>query len=253
MIRMGIRPIADVPVALSEAPAQRPVESILPEAASSTGRQAPPTMIEESFRTLRTNLLLRRESDTRTFVITSALPGEGKSTIAANLACSLAAMRKRVLLIDADLRRSAAHRFFDIPNTEGLSDVLRGAAAAEQVWQETRHGPIVLTSGPTQADPQTLLESRHLASLMARVRDQFDLVLVDSAPVLAVADTTLVVPHVDAVVLVVRYAVVSESEAALAIDRLRAGHGKVLGCVLSQVTDSDEIFHTYARQYVQSA
>jgi capsular exopolysaccharide synthesis family protein len=249
MIRLGVPPIAETSAVPESKPT--PIETVLPDAARS-GRQGAPSMFEESFRTLRTNLLLRRDSETRAFVITSAMPGEGKSTIAANLACSLAAMRKRVLLIDADLRRSSAHRFFELPNTRGLSDVLRGTISAEQAWQETSHGPIVLTSGPTPSDPQSLLESRHLASLMARVRDQFDLVLVDSAPVLAVADTTLVVPHVDAVVLVVRYAVVSESEAALAVERLRAGKGKLLGCVLSQVTDSDEVFHTYASQYVKS-
>jgi polysaccharide biosynthesis transport protein len=250
MIRLGVPSIAESSVAVSEStPAAVP--AVVPRA--SDARFAAPSLFEESFRTLRTNLLLRRDSDTRTFVITSATPGEGKSTIAANLACSLAGMRKRVLLVDADMRRPSAHRFFGIANTSGLCDVLRGSVPPEQVWQETSHGPIVLTSGEPPADPQSLLETRHLANLMARMRDQFDLVLVDSAPVLAVADTTLVVPHVDGALLVVRFGVVSETEAALAVERLRAGKGKVLGCVLSQVTDSDEVFHTYARRYIQSA
>lgn len=249
MMRVGAQTGTESPVTLSGTPA--PTRALVYDAVRPSERPANTTMIEESFRTLRTNLLLRRESNARTFVVTSAMPGEGKSTIVSNLACSIAAMRKRVLVIDADLRRSSVHRFFGLSNSRGLADVLRGADA-DQIWEVTRHGPFVLTSGPTPSDPQTLLESRHLASLMARVRDQFDVVLVDSAPVLAVADTTLVVPHVDAAVLVLRHGVVTESEAALAVERLQGGRGKVLGCVMSQVTDSDEVFHTYASQYVQS-
>jgi capsular exopolysaccharide synthesis family protein len=207
--------------------------------------------MEESFRTLRTNLLIRRESDTRTFVFTSARPGEGKSTITANLACSLSALRKRILLIDADLRRSAALKLFAVPNATGLADVLKGTAAAEEVWQETSRGPVVLTSGPSPSDPQTLFESDRFARLMSDVRRQFDFVLIDSAPLLAVADTTLMVPHVDAAVLILRYGTVSEREASLALDRLRAAHGNVIGCVLSQVTETDDSFHSYASEYVK--
>ena len=146
MIRLSIPPIAESSVAVSTSePAA--VDMVLPR--TTNGRTQAPSMFEESFRTLRTNLLLRHDSDTRAFVITSATPGEGKSTIAANLACSLAATHKRILLIDADLRRPAAHRFFELSNGRGLCDVLRGSAPAEQVWQKCAHGPTVLTSGPT--------------------------------------------------------------------------------------------------------
>jgi capsular exopolysaccharide synthesis family protein len=255
MIRLRVAPIVEAAGVFAQ-PRRDVTESVRPAAPVTSRTQAHPTtiaMIEEAFRTLRTNLLLRRDSEMRTFVITSARPGEGKSTVAANLACALAAFRKRVLLIDADLRRSSAHRFFGIDNSRGLNDVLRGTAKPEDVWQETRQGPMVLTSRPGREDPQILLESHHFARLMARVRDQFDFVLVDSAPVLAVADTMIVVPHVDAAVLVVRHGVVSESEAALTVDRLQAASGKVIGCVLSHVSDSEGIFHTYGRHYVQSS
>lgn len=249
MIRLGATQVADSPVGMrDEQPV--PVEAVVPRAVSRRD-DAAPTMMEESFRTLRTNLLIRRESDTRTFVFTSAMPGEGKSTITANLACSLAALRKRVLLIDADLRRSVAHRLFALPNGKGLADVLQGSAVAGAVWQETSQGPLVLTSGTTPEDPQTLFESDQFARLMTEVRRQFDFVLIDSAPLLAVADTTLMVPHVDAAVLVLRYGAVSEREASLAVERLRAARGNVIGCVLSQVTDTDDSFHSYASDYVR--
>lgn len=248
MIRLGATHITDAPAAVrDESPVK--VEPVRARTAAAPG-DASPTLMEESFRTLRTNLLLRRESDTRTFVFTSAMPSEGKSTITANLACSLAALHKRVLLIDADLRRSAAHRFFGVTNTVGLVDVLQGRVAASDAWQETSQGPFVLTSGPATSDPQTLFESDQFSRLMSEVRRQFDFVLIDSAPLLAVADTTLMVPHVDAAILVLRYGAVSERDATLALDRLQAARGKVIGCVLSQVTEADDAFHSYASEYV---
>jgi len=252
MIRLGTTSIADSPAGVRNEEQPARVETVLARA-TAVPEYTAPTMMEESFRTLRTNLLLRRESDTRTFVLTSAMPGEGKSTITANLACSLAALHKRVLVIDADLRRAAAHRLFGLPNTCGLADVLRGTVAADAVWQETTRGPGVLTSGPAQADPQTLFESEHFAALMRDVRRQFDFVLIDSAPLFAVADTTLMVPHVDAAILVLRYGAVSEHEASLALERLRAAHAKVMGCVLSQVTETDDSFHSYASDYLKNS
>jgi len=251
MIRLSIPGTTGSLVAVRD-PAPAGPETTVPAVLSGVKAAPYPSLIEESFRTLRTNLLLRCGEDARTFLLTSAMPGEGKSTIAANLARSLCGMRKRVLLIDADLRRSTAHRFFGISNTRGLADVLKGAATPEQVWQETRQGPIVLTSGPVPADPQTLFQSEFFAQLIHDVRDQFDLVLVDSPPLLAVADTTLMVPHVDGTVLVLRYAHVTETEAVRALERLRAAKDNVIGCVLSKVTETEDMFHSYASDYVKS-
>lgn len=206
------------------------------------------TLAEESFRTLRSNLLLHT-GGARTVVLTSATPSEGKSTIAVNLACALAAARRSVLLVDADLRRPSIHRFFQLSNTPGLADVLKGRVTAEDAWQVTPQGPTVLTSGGTPSDPQTLLGSGALESFLAAARKRFDMVVLDSAPVLAVSDTTLVVPHADATVLVVKYATISESEAALAVDRIRAARGNVIGCVMSQVSEVDDSFNTYNSYY----
>jgi capsular exopolysaccharide synthesis family protein len=248
MIRLGAPRMADSAVSV---PDQTPgaVDSPITVPA----RNMYPTMVEESFRTLRTNLLLRRDADTRTFVVTSARPGEGKSTIVANLACSLAAMQKRVLLIDADLRQPSVHHFFQVPASPGLVEVLSGVRTGESTWQSTPWGPWILPSGSPSADPQALLELGGVGALMSEARRHFDFVLIDSAPLLAVADTTLIVPHVDAVIFVVRHGAVAEKEASLALDRLAAGKSKVLGCVLSQVTGNEDSFYSYGAKYIQSA
>ena len=224
-----------------------------PDALRAAGDAASPSpsRFEEAFRTLRSNLLLLTPASVRSILVASAIPGEGKSTVAANLACALTAVGKRVLLIDADLRRPSVHRLFQVPIAPGLVDVLSRTHAADSIWHETMAGPVVLPSGRPPDDPQALFESRELDALLSIARDQFDFVLIDSAPVLSVADTTLIAPRVDGVIVVMKYAAVSEAEAGVAFDRLRSARGKVLGCILSQVTETVDSFYAYDREYLE--
>ena len=210
-----------------------------------------PSQFEEAFRSLRSNLLLLTPANVRSILVASAIPGEGKSTVAANLACSLTAVGKRVLLIDADLRRPSMHRLFQTSSAPGLVDVLRGTHAAESIWHQTMAGPVVLPSGRPPDDPQAFFESGELDTLLRAAREQFDFVLIDSAPLLSVADTTLIAPRVDGVIVVMKYAAVSEAEAGVAFGRLRSARGKVLGCILSQVTETAGSFYAYDREYLE--
>lgn len=209
-------------------------------------------VVEEAFRTLRSNLILRANEGVRTLLLASALPGEGKSTVSTNLACSLAALDKRVLVIDADVRRPSVHQFFQITNGRGLTDVLRGTIEASTAWVKTDDGPFVMPSGPTPADPQALLASPKFAELLAETGRQFDFVLLDSAPVLAVSDTLVLARQVDAVLMIMKYAGVTEHEALLAAERIRAAHGKIIGCVLAQVTQPGDAYCTYDYNYLES-
>ena len=213
------------------------------------GRQAE---LEESFRSLRTRLLLLARNGSRSFLITSATPSEGKSTVAANVACALAAVGRSVLLIDADLRRPRLHEFFGLSNREGLTDVLNGLKPAPEVWRSVAEGPSLLTSGSRDVDPQYLLQSDRFAAMLATARDYFEFVIIDTAPILAVDDACLLAGRVDGTILVVKYAAVSETEAMEAVERLRAARAIIVGSVMSQMTDVAEGYHAYGAEYVKT-
>ena len=207
-------------------------------------------ILEEAFRSLRSRLLLLARDGSRTFLITSATPSEGKSTVAANVACALASVGRTVLLIDADLRRPRLHDFFGLANREGLTDVLNGTKQPADVWRPTVNGPTVLTSGSRAVDPQYLLQGERLVAVLATAREHFEFTLVDTAPVLAVDDACLLAGHLDGTILVVKYAAVSETDAREAVERLHAARASIVGTVMSQMTDLTDGYHAYGAGYV---
>lgn len=145
----------------------------------------------------------------KSLAITSALAGEGKSTLAIGLALSAARLHQRVLLIDADLRRPSLHKQLDLFNTVGLSTLLSDDAetsiAKKAIQPLAANGNLdVLTAGPTPLDPAQLLSSRRMAELMAEFNADYDLVLLDTAPILGIVDTVMVASFCDGVVLVER-------------------------------------------------
>lgn len=207
-------------------------------------------MTVEAFRTLRTNLMTRLPEDQKLLLVTSSRPREGKSTVAANLACSIAALGKSVLLVDADLRRPRLHDFFGVDNRLGLGDILSNGRALDDVLERVPEGPYLVTSGLPPLDPQALLTSDRFDALLDQVRGRFDVVLFDSAPFLAVADTSLIVPRVDGIVFVLRYGLVTESEAIRTKIRLDAAGTPVVGAVLNafEATEPD-YYHPYSSYY----
>lgn len=206
----------------------------------------------ESFRTLRTNLMLTLPEGAKLLVVTSSRPKEGKSTVAANLAGSLAAVGKSVLLVDADLRRPRLHEFFGVDNNSGLGDVLSGSRTLDDVLETVAQGLFLVTSGPTHVDPQALFTSGHFEAFAHAARARFDFVIFDSAPFLAVADTSLIVPRVDGVIFVLRYGLVTESEAIRTKIRLDAAGTPIVGAVFNAFEAADpDYYHPYSSYYTR--
>ncbi len=189
----------------------------------------------ESYRTLRTNLLFSRAVRTiRTMTITSAAPSEGKSTTAANLAMAFAEQGIRVLLIDCDLRRARIHGIFGLSREPGLTQLILGTATPESAIRSTRHERLfVLSAGALPPNPSELLGSSALQALVTQLTRDFEMVIIDSPPVLVAADAAILGRLADGVLLVVRAGQTDRGEAAEALRQLSIVGAHVVGAVLN--------------------
>ncbi|MCX5200259.1 polysaccharide biosynthesis tyrosine autokinase [Streptomyces sp. NBC_00237] len=192
----------------------------------------------EAYRQLRTNLQFAGVDGAPTLIaVSSALPGEGKTSTAANLAAALALEGRTVCLVDADLRRPQIAGGLGLVAEAGLTSVLIGQATLDDVLQSGPGGLRVLTSGPVPPNPAELLASGQMSAVLKELRQRFDSVVVDTAPVLPVADTVGLVPQMDGVVLVVRARKTGRDQALGAAQTLRGVGGRLIGTVLSMTPE----------------
>ncbi|WP_217558546.1 CpsD/CapB family tyrosine-protein kinase [Paenibacillus sp. GbtcB18] len=207
----------------------------------------PMSPISETYRTLRTNIQYSGvDGEIRTLMVTSASPWEGKSTTIDNLAVVYAQTDKKVLLIDADLRKPTAHRTFGLSNRTGLTDVLTRQAEVEEALKETDiPGLYVMTCGTVPPNPSEILGSLRMKELLERLKQEFDVILIDTPPVLAVSDAQVVATQCDGVVLVVNAGGVKRELVQKARDSLQFVHARVLGVVLNKVARKDAKMNTY--------
>jgi succinoglycan biosynthesis transport protein ExoP len=188
----------------------------------------------EALQVLYANIqLLNVERPIRSLVVSSALPGDGKSTVAFQLAQTATAMGKRVLIVDADLRRPQLHNLADLNNVQGLSSVISTNLAVEQVIQEMpgMKDLSVITAGPVLPDPARLLSSEKMKQLMAYFHQSFDLVIYDVPCLVGIVDARLLAPHTDGMVLVVRMDKTDKSGLTEAQDNLKISPANILGIV----------------------
>jgi len=208
----------------------------------------PRSYIAESFRVLRTNLhYANPDAPLRRLLVTSAGEGEGKSTTVANLGACYAQTEQSVLLIDADLRRPTLSSRFGLPNTPGLSSYLGGNALLEAVIQKTSVPNLsLLASGPTPPNPAELSGSRRMREMLDALSERFDVIVIDSPPVLAVSDAGALASIVDGVLLIVGSGAVPRPALRRAKDAIEAVHGRIVGAVLNRF---DPTAQGYSRKY----
>ncbi len=193
--------------------------------------------VAEAYRVLRTNLLFTSaDGQGRALVVTSANPGEGKTTTVANLAAALAHNGAKVLAVDGDLRRPTLHLHFGLQKTPGLSDLLVGKSSASQAIQTTRiNGLQVLACGYQPPNPAELLGSPMMKQVAEALRSHYEWILIDSPPLLAMADTPVLASVVEGVVLVLSADSTTRPSVMRALDQLHSVGGKVVGVVLNRV------------------
>lgn len=195
----------------------------------------PNTPIVEQYRTIRTNIEFSSfEKPFRSLLITSGLPGEGKSFTAANLAVVFSQQEKKVLLIDADLRKPSIHKIIQLDNHSGVTNVLMKKTHLENVVQQSQTESLyVLTSGPIPPNPAELLSSQAMADLLKEAYEQYDLVLLDSPPLLPVADAQILANQVDGSILIILSGKTKLDNAIKARDALNSSKSELLGAVLN--------------------
>lgn len=188
----------------------------------------------EAYRSLRTALLLSRAGGVKTMVVTSAFPREGKTTTAVNLSIVLAQLGRRVLLVDADMHRARLHEVFRIPNRIGLVSILAEAMEPSRAIVKTNlTGVFVVPSGPGSPNPSALLASDAMRTFLDLAAANFDHVIVDTPPVLPVADTLVVAQYTDGVILCTRAGVTPRDQVARARDRILRSGVPILGVVIN--------------------
>lgn len=201
----------------------------------------------EQYRTLRTNISFAKAGGgLKSLMVTSAEASVGKSTTASNLAVVMAQQGKRVLLIDADTRKPSQHKVFQLDNREGLTNVLTGQGSFKEFLRETSlESLLLLSSGPIPPNPADLLSAQEMADVINQAEEQFDQVIIDSPPVLAVADARLLADLCDGIVLVVKSGSSEIDKAKKAIDAFSEVREKILGVVLNDRKVSRKEKHDY--------
>ncbi|WP_053360981.1 CpsD/CapB family tyrosine-protein kinase [Bacillus sp. FJAT-27251] len=211
----------------------------------------PKSPVSEQYRTIRTNIEFSSvDEEIKTIMVTSAGPGEGKSTTSANLAVVFAQQEKRVLIVDADLRKPTTHYTFNQTNTFGLTTVLAGQMALKDAVNSTDVENLdVLTSGPIAPNPAELMGSKSMDRFLHEVKESYEVVIFDTPPILAVTDAQVLANKVDGTVMVLYSGRTEMEEATRAKDLLKSAKGKLLGAVLNhKKLENSDYYYYYGKK-----
>jgi capsular exopolysaccharide synthesis family protein len=207
----------------------------------------PKSPISEQYRTIRTNIQYSSiDKEIRTLMVTSSGPAEGKSTTVANLAIVFAQLGKKVLLVDADLRKPTVHHTFSVNNLFGFTSVLTKQRTLEKAVIETDEKDLyILTSGPIPPNPAELLSSKAMEQFIEEAKEEFDYILFDTPPLLAVADPQILANQCDGSILVVYSEKTEMDKAKKSKELLENAQSKLLGVVLNhkEIQKSDYYYY----------
>jgi capsular exopolysaccharide synthesis family protein len=212
---------------------------------------APASQASEAYRAIRTSLYFKtQQTGAKVIQITSPTPGDGKSTTISNLAISIAQSGRRALLIDADLRKPTQHKLFGLSNATGLGTAIAGEAGSQDVIQTVIPEYLsVLSAGPLVANPAELLTSARFVALLEGYRNKYDYVLVDTPPLLAVTDPSIVCTHVDLVYMVMRIRNGVRSNATRAKEIINSMNIELSGVIINGLRRRDQKHYEYSGQY----
>ncbi|QWU15131.1 capsular exopolysaccharide family [Paenibacillus sophorae] len=197
----------------------------------------PRSTVSEAFRALRTNIDFSSiDEKIQVIMVTSSGPEEGKSTVTGNLAVAYAQADKKVVLIDADLRKPTGHRTFSLSNRFGLSSLLSQQANLDEVIQVSGVPNLsIITSGPIPPNPAEMIASNRMSATLQELRQRFDIILIDTPPLLAVTDAQIMSSKSDGVIMVVSYGKVKRDIAVKAKASLDRVGARMLGVVMNNV------------------
>lgn len=196
----------------------------------------PKSITAESYRSLRTNIQYSSiDKQVKTLVVTSSNAGEGKSTVAGNLAYTFFQSGKRVLIIDCDLRKPSLHRKFNVSNEVGLTDVLVGTSELNKVMKKIDDNLYLLTTGTLPPNPAEIIGSNTMENFLDECKINFDYIILDTPPILPVTDSKLLAIKADATVLVVRSEISKLKHVSQAFKELGKVNANVIGTILNDV------------------
>ena len=206
----------------------------------------PKSIAAEAYRTLRTNIQYSSfDKEIKTIAITSAEIAEGKSTVAGNIALSFAQGEKKVILVDCDLRKPSVHKNFKASNLVGVSEVLLGKTTLEKAVQKRNDNFYFLTSGKIPPNPSEMLASSAMTKLIEKLKEEYDITVLDTAPLKAVTDAQILSTKVDGTILVVRAAKTKKDVVLEAKNLLDKVVANIIGTVLHAVENTRGKYYYY--------
>ena len=196
-----------------------------------------PFFIVESYKSIRTNVTFALSTfEKKIFAVSSANPGDGKSTTSANIAIAMAQSGSKVLLIDADMRKSVQHKIFGIKNKKGLSSAVSKMSSLEDCIQKNVMENLdILTAGPIPPNPSELLASEQMTAILNELSEKYAVIIIDTPPVNVVTDAMELAKNISGIIMVVRYAVTTDEDVAAAYKKIEFAQMNLLGFIVNSI------------------